>query len=191
MHSNGSLDGNSVRSGKYSKLFAPTLETDTTVDISFDPSTITSVRTPRANSWINGPPLNVTFDRQASRSVTLNMTPNTRTYFSSLRQSDNGVPMNDSDNDSDSTPLTRPSASTVNVGKLVAQALANERAKLDCRLSELESKQQTFMESIDKWEHTLSEMRKQIVDATVTGTISVLTGHQSPFATKADTEKIR
>ena len=101
--SNGSLDGNSVRTGKYSKLFAPTLETNTTVDNSFDPSTITSVRTPRANSWTNGPPLNVTFDRRASRSVTLNTTPNTRTYSSALRQSDNGDPMNDSDEDSDST----------------------------------------------------------------------------------------
>ena len=189
--SNGSLDGNSVRTGKYSKLFAPTLETDTTVDNSFDPSTITSVHTPRANSWTNGPPLNVTFDRRASRSVTLNTTPNTRTYSSALRQYVNGDPMNDSDEDSDSTPLTRPSASTVDVGELVAQALANERAQLECRMTELESKQQAFMESIDKWEHTLSEMRKQIVDATVTGTISVLTGHQSPFATKADTQKIR
>ena len=43
--SNGSTDGNSVRTGKYSKLFAPTLKTDTTADNSFDPSTITSVRT--------------------------------------------------------------------------------------------------------------------------------------------------
>ena len=188
--SNGSLDGISVRTGKYSKLFAPTLETDTTVDYSFDPSTITSVRTPRANPWTIGPPLNVTFDRRASRSVTLNTTPNTRTYSSVTRQPDNGVPMNDLDDGSDSTPLTRPSASTVDIGKLVAQALAAERVKLDRRLSELESKQQAFLESIDKWEHTLSEMRKQIVDATVTGTISVLTGHQSPFATKADTQKL-
>ena len=99
--------------------------------------------------------------------------------------------MHDSDDVSDSTPLTRPSASTVDVGELVAQALADERAKLDCRMAELESKQQAFMESTAKWEQTLSEMRKQIVDATVAGTISVLTGNQSPFSSKADVQQLR
>jgi hypothetical protein len=34
-------------------------------------------------------------------------------------------------------------------------------------------------------------MRKQIVDATVTGTISVLTGTSSPFATKDNAQKQR
>ena len=187
---NGSNDGNSVRTGKYSKLFAPTLETDTTAENSFDPSTITSVRTPRTNPWNTGPPLNVTFDRQA-RSVTLNPTPNTRTFYSAQRPTDNGINMNDSDDDSDTTPLTRPSASTVDVGELVAQALADERAKLDSRLTELERKQEAFMASTAKWEQTISEMRKQIVDATVAGTISVLTGNQSPFATKVDTQQLR
>ena len=72
-----------------------------------------------------------------------------------------------------------------------AQALADERAKLDSRLTELERKQEAFMASTAKWEQTISEMRKQIVDATVAGTISVLTGNQSPFATKVDTQQLR
>ena len=35
------------------------------------------------------------------------------------------------------------------------------------------------------------DMRKQIVDATVAGTISVLTGSSSPFATKEDAQQQR
>ena len=99
--------------------------------------------------------------------------------------------MDDTDDVSDSTPLTRPSASTIDVSELVTQALAAERAKLDRRMSELESKQQAFMESTAKWEQTLREMRKEIVDATVTGTISVLMGNRSPFVTQSDAQKLR
>jgi uncharacterized protein YdaL len=47
------------------------------------------------------------------------------------------------------------------------------------------------MASTAKWEQTISEMRKQIVDAMVAGTFSVLTGNQYPFATKADTQQLR
>lgn len=191
-NSQESTNGNSVRTGKYSKLFTTTNETDTTADNSFDPSTISSVRTPRTSAWNQGPPLNVTFDRRA-RSVTLNTQSNTRTYYSAQRgHPNNETNMHDSDEESDSTPLTRPSSSSVvDVKELVAQALAEERAKLDTRLSELERKQEEFLERTLNWEQKLVDMRKQIVDATVSGTISVLSGTHSPFATKADTQQLR
>ena len=72
------------------------------------------------------------------------------------------------------------------ITELVAQALASERGALDRRLLELERKQNEFLETTAKLEVKLNNMRKQIVDATVKGTISVLTGSASPFATKED-----
>ena len=202
---NTSANGNSTRSGKYSKIFSPSLETDTTANVSFDPSTIASTRTSRTNAWNNGPPLNVTFDR-GNRAVTMNPTAATRTYTPNLNpprtynqaglQPDSTTMLRDTDDDdvdddSDTTPLTRPSASTSDIAELVAQAIAAERGALDRRLAELERKQNEFMETTAKMEQKLTEMRKQIVEATVTGTISVLTGSNSPFATKEDAQTQR
>jgi hypothetical protein len=59
------------------------------------------------------------------------------------------------------------------------------------RIAELEQQQQKFGETFKKSEQKLTDMRKQIVDATVTSTISVLTGTSSPFATKDDAQKQR
>jgi chromosome segregation ATPase len=97
----------------------------------------------------------------------------------------------DDDDDSDAIPLTRPSASMSDITELVAQALAAERGALDCRLAELERKQNKFMETTANLEQKLNIMRKQIVEATVKGTISVLTGSTSPFATIEDTQTQR
>ena len=84
----------------------------------------------------------------------------------------------DDDDDSDTTPLTRPSAAfTPDISDLIAQALAVERAALDKRLYELEQQQLVFLE---KTAQKLADMKRQIVEATVSGTISVLTGTSSP-----------
>jgi len=203
---------NSNRMGKYAKIFSPTVETDsTTADDSFDPSTISFKRTPTTsnNAWANGPPLNVTFDREASPvtfkppatrttnpSTTNNLSTSTlRTYSQyGQQQRDSSTRLreydddDEDDDDSDSTPLTRPSATMSDITELVAQAIATERGALDRRLFELERKQQEFLETTAKLEDKLNDMRKQIVDATVKGTISVLTGATSPFATKEDAQ---
>ena len=97
---------------------------------------------------------------------------------------DNDGLEDNSDENSDSTPLTRPSATTTDIADIVAQALARERANLDNRIAELERQQQEFQEKTSLWEQKLLDMRKQIVDATVHGTINVLTGNSSPFMTK-------
>jgi hypothetical protein len=78
----GSTSGNSVQSGKYSKLFTPTRDTNTTSNDSFDPSTIMSTQTPRGNVWSN------TFDCQAC-AVTMNTDP-TRTHRQLYHQTTNG-----------------------------------------------------------------------------------------------------
>ena len=59
------------------------------------------------------------------------------------------------------------------------------------RIEALEKQQHAFTEATKQWEQKMSDMRKQIVNATVTGTISVLTGASSPFATKDDALKQR
>jgi len=187
-HPKSPTNDTTTRSSKYAKIFTPTAETDnSTVEDSFDPSTISVRRVPKANAWANGPPLNVTFDRE-SRSVTLQDTPssntinnNPRTYTNYGHQTDL-----DTDDQSDSTPLTRPSASMSDITELVAHAMAAERGALDRRMAELERKQNEFIETTAKLEEKLNDMRKQIVDATVKGTLSVLTGTTSPFATKED-----
>jgi hypothetical protein len=194
----GSTGGTLVQSGKYSKLFAPTRDTDTTSNDSFDPSTIISTQTPRGNVWSTGPPLNVTFNLRA-RSVTMHTDPTrthgqpyNRTVYGSMRMETTNLNDEQSDDtDSSTTPLTRPSAYTADVADLVAQALAVEREDLNKRLAELERKQTKFMETTAKWEQQFIDMRKQIVDATVSGTISVLTGSNSPFPTKEDAQKQR
>ena len=206
---NTTLTDNGTRTSKYSKIFSPSIDTDTTTNAdSFDPSTITFTRTPpKANAWANGPPLNVSFDREA-RSVTMNPTPSSskrtsnqnsttpRTQYYYGQQLDNATRLRDSDEDaadadSDSTPLTRPSTSMSDINELVTQALASERSALDRRLLELERKQNEFIEKTTKLEDKLNDMRRQIVDATVKGTISVLTGATSPFATKEDAQAQR
>jgi len=202
----------SPRPGKYAKICTPTVSTEETTDAedSFDPSAITFKQSPRTNAWANGPPLTVTFDREA-RSVTLQdkpsyatrtnktstSTPRTFNPTSTLTNYGNQLDSttrlrrdsdSDSDDDehSDSTPLTRPSATMSDITELVAQALAVERSALDRRLLELERKQQEFLDTTEKFEQKLNDMRQQIVDATVKGTISVLTSSASPFATKED-----
>ena len=77
------------------------------------------------------------------------------------------------------------------INELVTQALASERGALDRRLLELERKQNEFIEKTTKLEEKLNDMRRQIVDATIKGTISVLTGATSPFATKEDAQARR
>jgi hypothetical protein len=81
-----------TRSSKYAKIFTPTAETDdSTVEDSFDPSTISVRRIPKANAWANGPPLNVTFDRE-SRSVTLQQdTPSHTTNNNSREKQARGL----------------------------------------------------------------------------------------------------
>ena len=183
--------------GKYSKVFAPITDTDSMTDTTFDPSTIASSRTTRTNAWTNGPPINVTFDRRPrSRPVSTNQPPyQPRTYAASQGMNDhsqNHIRNEESgDETSDATPLTRPSAAPSDIADLVAKALATERDELNKRIEALEKQQQEFTKATTKWEQKLMDMRKQIVDATVTGTISVLTGTASPFATKDDALKQR
>ena len=194
--STGSINDNSVRTGKYSKIFAPTLDTDPTANESFDPSTITPARTTRPNAWNNGPPLNVTFDRRsnASRTGVLRdptQANSTRMSYAETQRVHHDASAAEDDN-SDTTPLTRPSATfTPDISDLIAQALSAKRAALDKRLYELEQQQLVFLEKTAQWEQKLADMKRQIVDATVSGTISVLTGTSSPFATKADVIKQR
>ena len=189
--SGSSKGGHSVKSGKYSKVFTPATDTDSTSDSTFDPSTIASSRPSRQNAWNNGPPINVTFDRRPSpRSVTVNPTPPTRTYYGTSA-SKASQPYDDPEDSSDATPLTRPSAAPSDIAELVEKALATERAEMNKRLAIIEQQQKDFQEKTKTWEQKLTDMRKQIVDATVTGTISVLTGQSSPFATKDDAQKQR
>jgi hypothetical protein len=185
------------RPSKYAKVFAPTADTDSTADSSFDPSTIASVRTPRPNAWSNGPPLNVTFARRArSKTVSVNPTPQTRTFDSPEHAAtptyETYKPPNDSDNDdSDATPISRPFSATSNIAEMVEKAIARERSALDARIAALEAQQQKFLSRVDQWDQQIVAMRTQIVDATVTGTMSVLTGETSPFATKDDAQQHR
>ena len=183
--------------GKYSKVFAPIADTDSTTDTTFDPSTIASARTSRTNAWSRGPPINVTFDRRpSSRSVPAQPTPvQPRTYAASQGLNEQGYTTrrfeDSGDDSSDATPLTRPSAAPSDIAELVEKALAIEREELNKRIEALEKQQHVFNETAKKWEQKMLDMRKQIVDATVTGTISVLTGAASPFATKDDALKQR
>jgi len=192
---------NTRGTGKYSKVFAPATDTDSTTDTTFDPSTIASSRTARTNAWTQGPPINVTFDRRPStRSVSVNPNPSQpRTYAASQGNHDYGRTTlrddnsadNSSDESSDATPLTRPSAAPSDIADLVEKALASEREELNKRFDALEKQQQAFNEATQQWEQKLVDMRKQIVDATVSGTISILTGTTSPFATKSDAHQQR
>ena len=184
--------------GKYSKVFGPEgTDTDSTSDTTFDPSTIASTRTTRTNAWNNGPPINVTFDRRPStRTVSVHQTPlQPRTYAASqgmIEPDQHTTRYDDSgDDSSEATPLTRPSAAPSDIADLVAKALATERNDLNTRIAALERQQQEFSAATKQWEQKMLDMRKQIVDATVTGTISVLTGASSPFATKEDAQQQR
>ena len=197
-------DNNSAKSittgrgtGKYSKVFPQATDTDSMTVSTFDPSTIASSRTTRTNAWTQGPPINVTFDRRpSSRSVSVNPTPFlTRTYAASQGMSEPGQHASrrdeSGDESSEATPLTRPSAAPSDIADLVEKALAVEREEMNKRIAALEKQQREFTEVTKQWEQKLVDMRKQIVDATVTGTISVLTGESSPFATKTDAQKQR
>ena len=98
----------------------------------------------------------------------------------------------ESEESSDATPLTQPSAALSDIAELVEKALATERAEMNQCIADLEQQQHEFIATTKKCEQKLADMRKQIVDATVTGTISVLTaGTSSPFATKEDAQKQR
>jgi hypothetical protein len=93
---------------------------------------------------------------------------------------------NDSDTDSDATPQSRTRSVTHDINSLVEKALAQERSILETRFKDLESKQKEFLDKLVNWESTLQTMQQQIVKATVQGTMSVLTGTMSPFATKEE-----
>jgi hypothetical protein len=176
----------SRQNSKYSKVFAQSIETNSPADSSFNPSTIASVCTTRTNAWSNGPPINMTFDRHArTQSVSVNPTPQTQTYDNHQSKPEMG------DNDSDTTPILRPSSVTLDIADLVQKAMEKERRELDRQFAALESQQQKFIAKVDQWDQKLQDMRKQIVDTTVQGTMAVFSGAASPFATREDSQLLR
>jgi hypothetical protein len=69
------MGANSNHTGKYSKLFGPSKETESATKSSFDPSTIASTISPQnKNSWNNRPPMNVSFNRRQCNRVSHNVT---------------------------------------------------------------------------------------------------------------------
>ena len=184
--SGSSLDGGSARGSKYASVFPASDDTNRTEDTSFDPSTIASSRASRSTAWNRGPPLNVTFNpNTTTKAVSINPDTQTRT-FSTYAEALGGSEHSHSDNDSDTTPQSRTRSTTNDISALVEKALEQERHVLDIRFKDLESKQREFLEKVATWETTIKTMQQQIVEATVQGTMTVLTGTTSPFATKEE-----
>ena len=184
--STSSLDGGTARGSKYASVFPASDETHRTEDTSFDPSTIASSRASRSSVWNRGPPLNVTFNPDSTtKAVSINPDTQTRTY-STYAEALGVSEQLHSDTDSDATPQSRPRSTTLDLTSLVEKALAQERSVLDRQFKELESKQKEFLDKVANWESSLQTMQQQIVEATVQGTMSVLTGTTSPFATKEE-----
>jgi hypothetical protein len=186
LQSGSSLDGGTVRGSKYASVFPSSDDTHRTEDTSFDPSTIASSRASRSNVWSRGPPLNVTFNPDTTtKAVSINPDTQTRT-FSSYADALGVSDQDHSDNDSDATPQSRTRPHAPDIQSLVEKALEQERTILNSRFKDLETKQKEFWDKMATWESTLQTMQQQIVAATVQGTMSVLTGTTSPFATKEE-----
>ena len=185
--SNTSIGTNTTRSGKYSKLFTKNKENDSTAG-SFDPSTIASTISPRSkNSWNQGPPMNVSFNRQQRNRVTLNVESD-----ESPRNDDQDIIAERSDTGSyGSTTYGRSNWSRTasiqsDVSTMVEKALATERAALQAKFEALEKQQNEFNIKVKEWDTKMEEMKKEIVESTVKGTVTLLTGSMTPFATKED-----
>ena len=72
------------------------------------------------------------------------------------------------------------------VSTMVEKALAIERAALQAKFEALEKQQSEFDNKVKEWDTKMEEMKKEIVESTVKGTVSLLTGSMTPFATKED-----
>ena len=140
-----------VKTSKFSKVFSPSNETDSTADSTFNPSTIALSRTPRQNAWANGPPVNVTLFDCCTSSSKVSVNPTVTTCTSSyygqhqrtnestyLQEMDDSNDNHDDDDSNSTTPLIRPSAAHSDITNLIEKALTKERNALNHQIAQLE-----------------------------------------------------
>jgi len=188
----------STRTGKYSKIFGTNKETESTTESSFDPSTIASTISPRTkNAWNNGPPVNVSFNRRQQNRVSMNIGQDNEemNQYNQNDSSNNGdYGINDYEDDKtsrNSQKSTNMDSIQTEVSAMVEKALAAERLVLEEKFKSLERQQQEFNERVKEWDKKISDMKNEIVESTVQGTVTLLTGTMTPFATKEDNIKLQ
>jgi len=199
--SNASIGSSSNRTGKYSKIFGQAKENDSSTECSFDPSTIASTTSPRYknNAWSNGPPMNVSFNRRQRNRVSLNLENDddkNKTEDNHLEDGTDKIRDGDSyrgygDTFSRTSNNSNTDSIKTEVSAMVEKALAAERATLAAKFEALERQQQEFNNKVKEWDQKMMTLKNDIVDSTVKGTVTLLSGTMSPFATKEDNIKLQ